>query len=154
MRLHHSAENPSLYQTGLVRPGSSAPRSFPPSRDWSRFLVPHNPGFLLGPQRSSYEICVAPYTSFPLFATPKGPVSSSRCSTPFTSTMSGDLSKGGSDVANGYAEKIESRADEQRGAPAAAPYGFRHKVKRHLRRFWWLHLILFCAGFLIISLCL
>jgi hypothetical protein len=68
--------------------------------------------------------------------------------------MSGGLSKEGSNGANGYAEKIESRADEQRAAPVAGPYGYRHKVKRHFRRFWWLHLIIFCAGFLIIALCL
>jgi len=32
--------------------------------------------------------------------------------------------------------------------------GFGSKVKRHCVRFWWLHIIIFCIIFLIISLCL
>jgi hypothetical protein len=31
---------------------------------------------------------------------------------------------------------------------------FGQKAKRHCLRWWWLHLIIFCTSFLIISLCL
>lgn len=34
------------------------------------------------------------------------------------------------------------------------PPTFGQKLKAHLRKWWWVHLILFCAGFLIITLCL
>ena len=31
---------------------------------------------------------------------------------------------------------------------------FGQKIKRHYIRWWWVHLIVFCAGVLIIALCL
>ncbi|KAG0650168.1 hypothetical protein D0Z07_3339 [Hyphodiscus hymeniophilus] len=37
---------------------------------------------------------------------------------------------------------------------AARQAGFGGKAKRHCARWWWVHLIVFCLGFLIISLCL
>jgi hypothetical protein len=63
------------------------------------------------------------------------------------------MSKNGADGVNGYAEKIETRGETIEGAPIP-PATFGQKVKRHFRRFWWLHLIIFCASFLIIALCL
>jgi hypothetical protein len=60
--------------------------------------------------------------------------------------------KNGAD-GNGFAEKIESRGDTYENAQTR-PAGFGQKCKRHCARFWWLHLIIFCAGFLIIALCL
>lgn len=46
------------------------------------------------------------------------------------------------------AEQIESRE------VGAAPLGKRQKTARHCKRFWWVHLIIFCISFLIIALCL
>lgn len=66
--------------------------------------------------------------------------------------MTGGL-KNGSDGANGFAEKIESRGDTIENTQTR-PAGFGQKFKRHCARFWWLHLIIFCAGVLIIALCL
>jgi len=32
--------------------------------------------------------------------------------------------------------------------------GFGHRAKRHCAKWWWLHLVIFCVGFLVVSLCL
>lgn len=37
---------------------------------------------------------------------------------------------------------------------AARPAGFGQKTKRHCKRWWWVHVIIFCICFLIIALCL
>lgn len=63
------------------------------------------------------------------------------------------MTKNGLDGANGFDEKIETTGGMTESG-AVQPAGFGHKVKRHCARFWWLHLIIFCAGFLIIALCL
>jgi uncharacterized membrane protein YdfJ with MMPL/SSD domain len=38
--------------------------------------------------------------------------------------------------------------------PRYAKPAFGQKIKRHYKRWWWVHLIIFCAGVLIIALCL
>lgn len=63
------------------------------------------------------------------------------------STSRGDESsserKGGEEV-----EQIEDDRYETK------PTTFGGKIKNHFKRFWWAHIIAFCAGFLIIALCL
>lgn len=51
-------------------------------------------------------------------------------------------------------KKLEAEQFEVQQSAIAPPTTFGGKVKRHFARFWWLHLIVFCAGFLIIALCL
>lgn len=48
----------------------------------------------------------------------------------------------------GEVEQIENQRYETK------PTSFGGKIKSHYKRFWWAHLIAFCAGFLIIALCL
>lgn len=67
--------------------------------------------------------------------------------------MARGLSENESDKANSFAEEIQS-SGEQRVIPAAHPTSFRDRANGHFRRFWWLHLIIFCAAVLIIALCL
>jgi len=44
--------------------------------------------------------------------------------------------------------------EEERNENAVAPATKRGAIKRHCVKWWWLHIIIFCACFLIISLCL
>ncbi|OBT45276.1 hypothetical protein VE00_03597 [Pseudogymnoascus sp. WSF 3629] len=60
------------------------------------------------------------------------------------STSRGDESS--SERKGGEVEQVEDRFGKK---PT-----FGGKVKNHYKRFWWAHLIAFCAGFLIVSLCL
>ncbi|OBT88356.1 hypothetical protein VE02_02281 [Pseudogymnoascus sp. 03VT05] len=60
------------------------------------------------------------------------------------STSRGDESS--SERKGGEVEQVEERYEKK---PA-----FGGKVKNHYKRFWWAHLIAFCAGFLIVALCL
>lgn len=51
---------------------------------------------------------------------------------------------------------IETEQIEQ-GNYEATPIGkgsWGYRIKKHFARWWWVHLIIFCALFLIISLCL
>jgi hypothetical protein len=63
--------------------------------------------------------------------------------------------KNGSDGSNGYVEKVEGQPQGQQfESQPVQPNGFGQKTKRHFKRFWWLHIIVFCAVFLIVALCL
>jgi hypothetical protein len=50
--------------------------------------------------------------------------------------------------------ELEQVEQEVRALPAATKLSFGSRAKRHCMRWWWVHLIIFCASFLIIALCL
>ena len=53
---------------------------------------------------------------------------------------------------NFAAEK--SSATQEEYVASVKKQGFGSKVKRHCARFWWIHVIIFCVIFLIVSLLL
>ncbi|KFZ13387.1 hypothetical protein V502_06637 [Pseudogymnoascus sp. VKM F-4520 (FW-2644)] len=61
-------------------------------------------------------------------------------------TSRGDESS--SEQKGGEVEQVEDERYETK------PPTFGGKIKNHYKRFWWAHLIAFCAGFLIVALCL
>jgi hypothetical protein len=51
-------------------------------------------------------------------------------------------------------KKVELEQVEVGQSPAHTRASFGQRAKRHCMRWWWVHLIIFCASFLIIALCL
>jgi len=51
-------------------------------------------------------------------------------------------------------KKVEPEEVEYQNGGRPTPRTFGGKVKRHFARFWWIHVIIFCAAVLIIALCL
>lgn len=99
--------------------------------------------------------CAPPHKTSHLLATFKrrAHLASLVVQTLYVIIMARGLSENETDKANSFAEEIQ-RSGEQRVIPVAQPTSFRDRANRHFRRFWWLHLIIFCATVLIIALCL
>ena len=62
--------------------------------------------------------------------------------------------RGGEKAAMGEVREISSSPSAEYGVPPTAKSSSGSAIKRHLRRFWWLHLIIFIICTLIIVLCL
>jgi hypothetical protein len=67
-----------------------------------------------------------------------------------------DASNNGSVKPNNSPEMVEvvESSVGTLGTPRLQRAGFVPKIRRHFKKFWWLHSIIFCASFLVIALCL